>query len=342
MAMKIVVFGPERRVGALRGELVVDLSLAYAKFLRECQNERQAVLLAAALVPGDLAAFIEAGTRALDHTATALDYLFGEAFDQLGVHGEALVHPASEVHLHAPRPNGARIACAGGNFADHLAGMAAMGLLPGAGAMSIDAAAARIRDTGIWGFWKVARVTADPGADVPYPSRANRLDYEGEVAIILGNQAKDVPAAEAKDLVWGVTLLGDWSIRSPAEPQGPLKFGMAKNFDQSCSLGPCIVVGELDPSNIDVETWVNGERRQRFNTRDMVFSYWEYIEYLSRDLTLYPGDIISGGTAAGTAADSSPRMADGQLAPERFLKAGDVVEIKAPAIGTLRARIVAK
>ena len=56
----------------------------------------------------------------------------------------------------------------------------------------------------------------------------------------------------------------------------------------------------------------------------MVFSFWEYIEYLSRDLTLYPGDIISGGTAAGTAADSSPRMADGQFAPERFLKAGDV------------------
>ena len=117
---------------------------------------------------------------------------------------------------------------------------------------------------------------------------------------------------------------------------------MAKNFDQSCSLGPCIVVGELDPSDIEVETWVNGERRQQFNTRDMVFSYWEYIEYLSRDLTLYPGDIISGGTAAGTAADSSPRLADGQLAPERFLKAGDVVEIRSPAIGTLRARIVTK
>jgi acylpyruvate hydrolase len=89
-------------------------------------------------------------------------------------------------------------------------------------------------------------------------------------------------------------------------------------------------------------TLVNGEQRQRFNTRDMVFSFWEYIEYLSRDLTLYPGDIISGGTAAGTAADSSPRLADGQLAPERFLKPGDVVEIDSPAIGTLRAHIAPK
>jgi 2-keto-4-pentenoate hydratase/2-oxohepta-3-ene-1,7-dioic acid hydratase in catechol pathway len=102
------------------------------------------------------------------------------------------------------------------------------------------------------------------------------------------------------------------------------------------------VVGELDPMDIEVETLVNGERRQRFNTRDMVFSFWEYIEYLSRDLTLYAGDIISGGTAAGTAADSSPRLADGQFAPERFLDPGDLVEISSPSIGSLRTRIVVK
>jgi 2-keto-4-pentenoate hydratase/2-oxohepta-3-ene-1,7-dioic acid hydratase in catechol pathway len=340
--MKIVVFGPERRVGALRGDLIVDLSLAHAKFLKERENQRQPTPLAAALVPSDLAMFIDGGRRALDHAESALEHLFGDTHDVLGANGETVIHKASDVRLHAPRPNGSRIACAGGNFADHLAGMAAMGLLPGSGAMSIDEAATRIRDNGIWGFWKVDRVAAGPDDEVPYPSRCDRLDYEGEVAIVLGRQGKDVPAADARDLVWGVTLLGDWSIRAPREPDGPLKFGMAKNFDQSCSLGPCIVVGELDPCDINVETWVNGERRQQFNTGDMVFSYWEYIEYLSRDLTLYPGDIVSGGTAAGTAADSSPRMADGQFAPERFLKAGDVVEIRSQPIGTLQARIVAK
>jgi 2-keto-4-pentenoate hydratase/2-oxohepta-3-ene-1,7-dioic acid hydratase in catechol pathway len=340
--MKIVVFGPDKRVGALRGELVVDLSLACAKFLKERQNERHPTLLASALVPSDLAMFIDGGPPCLEHAQSALDHLFGDAHDQLGAHGETLLYKASEVRLHAPRPNGSRIACAGGNFADHLAGMAAMGLLPGAGRMTVDEAAARIRSSGIWGFWKVDRDTAGPDAEIPYPGRADRLDYEGEVAIVLGRQGKDVGAAEAKALVWGVTLLGDWSIRSPAEPQGPLKFGMAKNFDQSCSLGPCIVVGELDPEDVEVETWVNGERRQAYNTRDMVFSFWDYIEYLSRDLMLYPGDIISGGTAAGTAADSSPRMDDGQFAPERFLKAGDVVEIRSPSIGELRARIVTK
>jgi 2-keto-4-pentenoate hydratase/2-oxohepta-3-ene-1,7-dioic acid hydratase in catechol pathway len=337
--MKIVVFGPERRVGVLRGNQVIDLSLAYAKYLKERQSERQPTRLAAVMVPSDLARFIEGGQRTLELADTALDHLFGNVQDQLGPNGEVLLRKASEVRLHAPRPDGSRIACAGGNFADHLTGMAAMGLLPGAGRMSIDEAAKKIRDNGIWGFWKVGRHTAASGEQLPYPSRADRLDYEGEVAIILNREVRDVRATDAKDLVWGVTLLGDWSIRSPAEPTGPLRFGMAKNFDQSCSLGPCIIVGELDPTDIDVETYVNGERRQQFNTRDMVFSFWEYIEYLSRDLTLYPGDIISGGTAAGTASDSSPRLADGNFAPERFLKPGDVVRITSPATGALEARI---
>ena len=84
------------------------------------------------------------------------------------------------------------------------------------------------------------------------------------------------------------------------------------------------------------------KRRQRFNTRDMVFTFGEYLEYLSRDFTLYPGDIISGGTAAGTAADSSELLRDGSSAPARFLKPGDRVEMNSPAIGSLRTRVVAK
>jgi acylpyruvate hydrolase len=95
-----------------------------------------------------------------------------------------------------------------------------------------------------------------------------------------------------------------------------------------------------DPFAAEVETLVNGDRRQAFNTRDMVFSFAEYLEYLSADFTLYPGDIISGGTAAGTAADSSELLPDGTSAPERYLKIGDSIEISSPAIGSLRARVV--
>src|SRR5712691_7361550 len=336
--MKIVVYGPERRTGALRDNSVVDLSYAFAKYAHEKNGEPHPIGLAEALVPSDLARLIEAGPGALDNAAKALDYLFGEAQHRRDPRGTAVVYTADAVTLHAPRPNGARIACAGGNFADHAAAMAEkMQRKPYTGD-----ARAQIRNAGIWGFWKVHRAVVGPDGEVIYPQKANRLDYEGELAIVLAKRGADIKPENARDYIWGVTLLGDWSIRSPREPAGPHNFAMGKNFDTSCSLGPCISVGETDPFATDVETLVNGEVRQAFNTRDMVFSFGEYLEYLSRDLTLYHGDIISGGKADGKPADSSELLADGTSPPERYLKPGDTVEIRSPAIGSLRASVVSK
>jgi len=337
--MKIVVFGPHGRTGALHDGNVVDLSGAYAKYLTERTNEASPLEMAGVVVPSDLARFIEGGRRAVDAAQQAQDYLFGQVQDNFGPRGEALVHPASDVRLHAPRPNNARIACAGGNFADHAAAMA----VKMRGRPYEGDAYQEIRNAGFWGFWKLGREVVGPDGELVYPERCNRLDYEGEIAIVLGKRGVDLKASQLKEHVWGVTMLADWSIRSPREGAGgPLNFAFPKNFDTSCSMGPCIAVGEADPANIDIETFVNGERRQRFNTRDMVFSFAEYLEYLSRDFTLYPGDIISGGTAAGTAADSSDLLADGSSAPERFLKPGDIVEMRSPPIGALRTRVVAK
>jgi acylpyruvate hydrolase len=122
--MKIVVYGPGRRTGALRDGMVVDLSGAFAKYAAEKLGAAHPMALAGALVPWDLARFIEGGERTLENAEKALQYLFGEAHNQRDRRGGALVHPAGETRLHAPRPNGARIACAGGNFADHAAAMA--------------------------------------------------------------------------------------------------------------------------------------------------------------------------------------------------------------------------
>jgi 2-keto-4-pentenoate hydratase/2-oxohepta-3-ene-1,7-dioic acid hydratase in catechol pathway len=336
--MKIVVFGPDRRTGVLQDGAVIDISHACAKYLAEKNGEPHPLALAEVLVPSDLGRLIAGGPRALETAHKALEYLAREAQDQRDPRGATVVHRAAEVRLHAPRPQGSRIACAGGNFADHAAAMAEkMQGRPYTGD-----ARAQIRNAGIWGFWKVIHEVVGPDGEIVYPAKANRLDYEGELAIVLGRRCRDVKAEAIADRVWGITLFGDWSIRSPREPAGPLNFAMAKNFDTSCSLGPCIAVGEADPFAVEIETLVNGERRQHFNTRDMVFSFGEYLEYLSRDLTLAAGDIISGGTAAGTAADSSPLLPDGSSAPERFLKPGDAVEIRSPAVGSLRARVVAK
>ncbi len=295
--------------------------------------------MAEVVVPSDLARLIEGGSRALEGAQTAMDYLFGQAQDKSGPWGERLVRELTEVRLHAPRPNNARIACAGGNFADHAAAMA----VKMSGRPYEGDAYQEIRNAGFWGFWKLGREIVGPDGELVYPDRCNRLGYEGKIAIVLGKRGVDLKPSQLKEYVWGVTMLADWSIRAPRETLGgPLNFNFAKNFDTSCSLGPCIAVGESDPTNIDMETLVNGERRQRFYSRDMVFTFGEYLEYLSRDFTLYPGDIISGGTAAGTAADSSELLADNTSAPERFLKPGDVVEMSSPAIGSLRTRVVAK
>jgi 2-keto-4-pentenoate hydratase/2-oxohepta-3-ene-1,7-dioic acid hydratase in catechol pathway len=254
--MKIVVFGPFKRTGVLRDETVVDLSYAYAKYLRERTNEPYPLEMADVVVPSDLACLIESGSRTLDAVQISLDYLFGQAQDRLGPRGETLVHRAAEVRLHAPRPNNARIACAGGNFADHAAAMAArMRGRPYEGD-----AYQEIRNSGFWGFWKLGREIVGPDGELVYPGRCNRLDYEGEIAIILGKRGVDLKPSQLKEYIWGVTMLADWSIRAPREaPGGPLNFNFPKNFDTSCSMGPCIAVGEIDHPPMSIwRRWSTG------------------------------------------------------------------------------------
>ncbi len=215
--MKIVVYGPERRTGALRDGMIVDLCGAYAKYAWEKDGDPRAVALAEALVPADLARFIDGGSRTLDTAEKAVEHLVHEAQDRRDRRGALLVHPLSETRLHAPRPNNARIACAGGNFADHAAAMAERMQ----GKPFVGDAHAQLRSNGIWGFWKVHRASVGPDGEVIYPKKATRLDYEGELAIVIGKRGTDIKAADAGDYIWGVTLLGDWSIRAPGEPAGP-------------------------------------------------------------------------------------------------------------------------
>jgi 2-keto-4-pentenoate hydratase/2-oxohepta-3-ene-1,7-dioic acid hydratase in catechol pathway len=125
----------------------------------------------------------------------------------------------------------------------------------------------------------------------------------------------------------------DWSIRD-GDDTGNRTFRHAKNFDTSSSLGPSIVVGELDPQDVDMEVRVNGQLRQQYNSRGMTFSFAEIVEYLSGMFTLAPGFIVSGGCGPGTAMESGK--------PEDFLQPGHVVECFNPRIGLLRNRIVAE
>ncbi len=308
--MKIVVFGPERRVGVLVGTRVIDLNRANGE------------------IPPQLEKFIAAGKAAL--------FKAKEAVAKASIDASSNI---DSVTLHAPWC-GKRIAMVGGNYADHLAGMVANQHGETSTGDLIRQAYEMARNKGHWGFWKVLNEVAGNGDEISYPKKTKYLDYEGEVAIVIGKHGKDISASEISDYVWGVTLVNDWSCRDNRGEPRSQSYNYSKNFDRSCTVGPCIVVDEVDCQNVDVETRVNGEVRQRFNSKDMIFNFGEVLEYLSCDFTFVPGDMIGGGTAAGTAADKTKRLADGSRSRELFLKSGDVVEVSSPQVGSIRNKII--
>ncbi|HEU0073767.1 MAG TPA: fumarylacetoacetate hydrolase family protein [Dehalococcoidia bacterium] len=340
--MRVVVYGPERRVGILEGDSVVDAERAYAKLAHEVQDHPAPYRAATATAPADLEAFIQLGDRAIDAAHEAVEYLGKRRADQSGPRGEPVVFPLSEARLRAPLAHrGVKLCMAGANYADHLFDM----MRAQDPSVTMAQVKERSRERGIGGFWKHPSFVADPEADIVYPAKTRYLDYEGEVAIVVGKAAKDASAGDLLDYIWGYTLQNDWSARDQRDNAvGTLSFAGMKNWDGSSSIGPCIVVGEIkDPQDIDFQTTVNGELRQNGNTSGMTFSFAEYLEYATRDVTFTAGDMIAAGTCKGTAMDSTPRIEGGGFENDKlFLNAGDVVEVSSPQIGALRNRVVAK
>jgi acylpyruvate hydrolase len=350
--MRIVVFGPGHRVGAWYGDRVVDLNAACAGMLRDRGRAADPGAAAAERVPADLAGLIARGAAGLDDARAAVEHALGQVEA-----GGGTVFDVERVRLHAPCVYRPRIACAAGNYSEHTLGSARrkgvgrtaalQGLFDGSEQPDAAEVVHRTRERAVpRGFWKDFSLPKAHGDDITYPERCERFDYEGEVVAVLGAPARDVPRGKGGDYIWGISLLNDWSIRGRSS-RDSLSFNLSKNFDGAASVGPCIVVGELDPAEVVVSTHVNGELRQHYRSGDMIFSHAEYIEYLSRDLTLLPGDMISGGSGPGTATDAvrardgGPPMSIEEQAA-LFLSVGDVVEVTAPGIGTLRNRIVVK
>ncbi|WP_327098190.1 fumarylacetoacetate hydrolase family protein [Nocardia vinacea] len=332
--MKIAVFGPHRRVGVVHDGGIVDINGAYAKYLAETAGVTRPQARAAAVVPASLNEFIEEGDRALDGAREALEYLLENAHDHRGVSGQRLRHQTDEVILHAPVEGQSRIYAALANFADHM-NAAAQNSASGDLSKTLE----RLLAGGPKFFLKDSRAVSADGQPVRYPARTQRMDYEAEVAVVIGKRGRDIAGGDFRSHIWGYTLHNDWSVRDNVS-FGP-DFNYSKNFDTSATVGPWIVVDEdIDPQNIPIECRVNGEIRQDGNTGAMVHSFAALGEYLSRDTTLWPGDLISSGTPKGTAADATVQLADGTLPDALFVKPGDVVEISSSLIGSLRNKVV--
>jgi 2-keto-4-pentenoate hydratase/2-oxohepta-3-ene-1,7-dioic acid hydratase in catechol pathway len=165
-------------------------------------------------------------------------------------------------------------------------------------------------------FMKPGSSVTGPDQPISIPSWAGRIDYEAEMAIVIGKRASRVSAPHAMDYVLGVTCLNDVTARELQTKD--VQYTRAKGFDTFAPIGPCIAVG-LDPSNLTVEGWVNKERRQSSNTNQLIFPVPELVAFVTRFCTLEPGDIITTGTPSGV----------GPLQP------GDRVMVKVQGVGAL-------
>jgi len=172
-------------------------------------------------------------------------------------------------------------------------------------------------------FLKPSTAVIGPDDEIILPRSSRRVDYEGELAVVISRKAKDVPQNQAKDYVLGYTCLNDVSERYFQKEDG--QWTRAKSFDTFAPIGPWIET-EIDPDNLKLETYLNGELRQSAPTSDLIFGIAELVSFISSVMTLLPGDVIASGTTSGI----------GRMNP------GDIVEVRIEKIGNLRNFVVAQ
>jgi 2-keto-4-pentenoate hydratase/2-oxohepta-3-ene-1,7-dioic acid hydratase in catechol pathway len=237
--------------------------------------------------------------------------------DGLPPTGAAL--PLAQVTLEAPIPLPRRnIFCVGKNYHEHAHEFARSGF-------DSSAASGAVPDAPII-FSKVPECVTGPGDPILVdPGASEAVDYEAELAVVIGKGGRGIPRARALDHVFGYTIINDVTAR---DLQGKHKqWLIGKSQDSFCPMGPWLVsADEIDLADTAVRCWVNGELRQDANTRDLIFDVPTLIETLSRGLTLLPGDVIATGTPAGVGIG---------FKPPKYLRPGDMVRIEIAGIGRL-------
>jgi 2-keto-4-pentenoate hydratase/2-oxohepta-3-ene-1,7-dioic acid hydratase in catechol pathway len=250
-------------------------------------------------LPGDMTEFLVAGPAAMERAADAMT-------------SSARRLALDQVRLRPPVPHPVKVLGIGLNYAEHVA----------------ETGASRPEHQ-VW-FNKQRTCVIGPGEAIEIPKVSPQVDYEGELAMVIGRRCRHVSAAEAASVVAGFTVLNDvtvrdWQWRTPT-------WTLGKSFDTHGPTGPWIVTGDEvgDPHRLRLRTWVNDDLRQDASTDDMIFSCWEQVEYLSTVFTLEPGDILSTGTPAGVGIGFDP---------PRWLVDGDVVRIEIERVGTLENHV---
>lgn len=232
----------------------------------------------------------------------------------------------SDITLRAPIPHPRRnIFCVGKNYLEHVKEVAKSGL--GSAANNNNAVAPDYPIV----FTKVPEtVIADNQHIQLYANVTHQVDYEAELAVVIGKGGRGISKADAMEHVWGYTIINDVSARDLQKRHQ--QWHLAKSLDTFCPMGPWLVAKDgIDINNTAIKCWVNGELRQDGNTSQFIFDIATLIESISAGITLYPGDIIATGTPSGVGMG---------FTPPRFLANGDHVRIAIEGIGELNNSVV--
>jgi 2-keto-4-pentenoate hydratase/2-oxohepta-3-ene-1,7-dioic acid hydratase in catechol pathway len=298
-------------VGVL-GEAVVNLGSA-ARALRRSRKEKTA----AENVPVDMLGLIGGGSSSLKAAQTvlqAVDCHIKDGAWNLKTHA-SILRPLDRARLLSPIPRPTRnVFCVGRNYVEHA-----------------KERGAEVPTVPVF-FTKPPTAIVGPEAGVVHWPVTQNLDYEVELAVVIGRRGRDIPRAKAYDHVFGYTVLNDITARDLQRKHA--QWFKGKSLDTFAPLGPWIVHKSAlaDPHALRITLRVNGEIRQEATTGDMVFRIEELIEVLSAGMMLEPGDILATGTPSGVGAG---------FVPPQWLKVGDVLEAEVEGIGVLRNRIVA-
>ena len=183
-------------------------------------------------------------------------------------------------------------------------------------------------------FTKQATSANGPYAPIHSPPETQMLDYEGELGVVIGKRCRRVSKQEANRVIAGFCVLNDVSVREWQFLATPPQFTMGKSWDTHNPFGPAIVTpDEVDPHNLMLRTFVNGDLRQKTSTSDLIFNCYDIIEFLTTAFTLEPGDVIATGTPSGVGIS---------MQPQGTLKLGDVVKVEIDGLGFIENKVIAE
>ncbi|WP_066056529.1 fumarylacetoacetate hydrolase family protein [Robertmurraya korlensis] len=299
--MKLITFSEEEKIqiGVIQDQVTIKLNTLSDLAAKKNGNDLR--------LPNDMLGLISLGKHGIDQIETLLSWL-----EENDSYKNEVQIDNSLIRVLAPISNPGKVVCVGNNYMDHC----------------IEQNVEPPKQPMIFSKW--ASCIIGPNDTVILPEDSEQVDYEAELAVIIGKEGKDISEDQALDYIYGYTVMNDVSARDVQFKD--VQWVRGKSYDTFAPLGPTIVTADeiKDPHNLDIKLTVNGETLQDSNTKHLIHKIPYIISYLSRGFTFKPGDVIATGTPHGVGVFRNPPI---------FLKRGDVCKIEIQNVGVLENTI---